>query len=69
MDRRKPSSFINGKILKRILKNIIAGNEEKDWTVSNFERLHLGGIKKNDLRVRAKNDEPPVALITVQVGE
>ena len=39
----------NGKILKRILKNIIAGHEEKDWTVSNFERVHLGGIKKNDL--------------------
>lgn len=37
----------NGKILKRILKNIIAGNEEKDWTVSNFERVDLGGIKKN----------------------
>ena len=40
----------NGKILKRILKNIIAGKEDKDWTISNFERVRLGGIKKNDLR-------------------
>ena len=40
----------NGKILKRILKNIIAGKADKDWTISNFERVHLGEIKKNDLR-------------------
>ena len=40
----------NGKILKRILKNIIAGNEDKDWTISNFERVHLGEIKSNGLR-------------------
>ena len=44
----------NGKILKRILKNIIAGNEEKDWTVSNFERVDLAGINKNDLGVEGE---------------
>ena len=39
---------------KRILKNIIAGMRRKDWTVSNFERVDLAGINKNDLGVEGE---------------